>query len=380
MSASRDVLRLQQRDELVSASVEWPIVQIRVAGIHQFPFNRRAGEERAGRGEVDGELLVVLRRRLAGLQLEHRHAAVTPPDQTVERAAQNHLRAGRPNRKRHLEEWLAGCRALQPAPAGAQREIGVAGPVEQLLEIFDLGHFVVPDQARSSHRRSPARSRGRKRRRQPLEQPMHERAGQACPASPCRPAGGDCRFASESACSVTATRGTANGSTERREIIRGGRVHGRERPCPTHGGRAAHGRRGQRTDAETRASVRTCRDPLHCRPAAAELAAASNVALRPRGKDVPRLPPSAPSSVLRLRRQVQPVARAGQRDIQQALGFFAILRLRVFVGFGLKIADAQPCASAVSDPTRRESAWRRPPVPLLRFTTKTTGNSSPLAA
>ena len=56
--------------------VEWPIVQIRVAGIHELPFNRRAGKHRPRRREVDLQLLFVFRRRLAGFQLEDRDAAV----------------------------------------------------------------------------------------------------------------------------------------------------------------------------------------------------------------------------------------------------------------------------------------------------------------
>src|SRR5437868_11796462 len=74
--------------------VEWPIVQMRAAGIHQCPFNRRARKERAGRGQVGGQLLVVLRQRLAGLQLEHGNAAAWLADEAVEGAAQDHRSVG----------------------------------------------------------------------------------------------------------------------------------------------------------------------------------------------------------------------------------------------------------------------------------------------
>src|SRR5688500_14182330 len=69
--------------------VEWPIVQIRMAGIREFPFNLRAGEHCASRRQVYLQLLVVLRGRFAGLQLENCDATAPAPYETVERSPKN---------------------------------------------------------------------------------------------------------------------------------------------------------------------------------------------------------------------------------------------------------------------------------------------------
>ena len=63
----------------------------------------------------------------------------------------------------------------------------------------------------------------------------------------------------------------------------------------------------------------------------------------------------SPLAVLHFGREIQTVARTCERDIQEPLGLLAILRLRVFIGFRLEIADAQPCLAALgvgNDPNR----------------------------
>ena len=120
---------------------------------------------------------------------------------------------------------------------------------------------------------------------------------------------------------------------------------------------------GRRTHPKHVAPARTPQ-PIQSFRAPATALAASKRAFTPAGRTSPRLPPKARHlCILDLGRQVQPVARASERDIQQALGLFAILRLRVFVGFRLEIADAQPCLPAlgVGDDANRTAARRRSP-------------------
>ena len=162
--------------------VEWPIVQIRLAGIHQFPFNRRAGKHRPRRRQVDLQLLHRVPAPACRFSARARSCRRRALDETVERAAQNHLRGRRPHREWHLEERVARFERLRQRALPAQREICAARLVEHLLDIAGLDRFFVPNQPRKLVGDRLRRCLAGERRAEALEQPMHERAREAAAA------------------------------------------------------------------------------------------------------------------------------------------------------------------------------------------------------
>src|SRR3984893_3840172 len=143
MSGSRMVLRLRRRLRRSSAiRVECPIVQTREAGIYQFSFNRRAWKESARGLEIHIELLLMIRHRFTGLQFEQDNAAVRALYETIERATKNRLSIGLANRERDFKQRVARFERHGQSRLGAQGTIGLAGALQQPVQILDLGKFL----------------------------------------------------------------------------------------------------------------------------------------------------------------------------------------------------------------------------------------------
>src|SRR5438477_8220258 len=71
----------------------------------------------------------------------------------------------------------------------------------------------------------------------------------------------------------------------------------------------------------------------------------------------------AKCAVLQDRREIQAIARARERDVEQALGLLALARARVLVGLRLVVGDGHRSLAArvCTDPDRRARAARAPP-------------------
>ena len=152
------------------------------SGHNEFPFNWRAGKHCPRRCEVHLQLLLVLRSRLAGFQLENCHAAVAALDEAVKRASQDRLRGTRANGERHFEQRVTGFEGLRERALSAQCEIRAACLTEHLFDIACLDCLFIPNQPRELVRDRLSRSVPGKRCAEALEQPMYEGAREAAAA------------------------------------------------------------------------------------------------------------------------------------------------------------------------------------------------------
>ena len=114
--------------------------------------------------------------------------------------------------------------------------------------------------------------------------------------------------------------------------------------------------------------------------AAATIAASDGGSVRPS----PPLNGANRPSALSVAAEIQPIARARQRHVQQALAFFRFARLEIAIGIALVLADRHRRLHVrrrgQTAPAPHESHRATPPLPRCMLTTNTTGNSSPLAA
>src|SRR4051794_33361105 len=88
----------------------------------------------------------MLRQRLAGFELEQRHATSWMLDEAIEGAAKDHLRVGGPNGKRDLEQRLSFLKRGFEHRIVAECNVSVACPLYRGIGICKACGFFIPQQ------------------------------------------------------------------------------------------------------------------------------------------------------------------------------------------------------------------------------------------